>query len=105
MELKGGFAMKKILAVFLSLIVAVIPLIVIAEDFTPDTRQEVIRLEGTDETIITTHIRSDLGYSMWIDTNYLAPQSREEGSDLDLYVSPYATEGFRCELAIRKTSL
>ena len=97
--------MRKNAILLLMLIVLLIPQIMHAGDVVPQTRQEVIQLEGMDETITTTYVISDKGYSMWIDTEYLVQQPEYEGGGIDLYASPYAGVDFRCELVIYQSGL
>ena len=97
--------MRKCLFVFLMLLVMLTPLTAGAGDALPETRRETIRIEGMDETITTTRVISDLGYSMWIDTEYLALRPECGEGIMDVYASPYSDNDFRCELAIYTSSL
>ncbi len=49
----------------------------------PVTREEIIQLEGADETIITTRFESTRGYAMWLDMQYLELLPESEGNDID----------------------
>jgi len=89
----------------LALFILLIPQAIHAGDVAAQTRQEVIRLEGMDETITTTYVESEKGYSMWIDTDYLVLQPEIEGLGMDVYASPYSSAPFRCELVIYQSGL
>jgi hypothetical protein len=58
----------------------------------PQTREEVIALEGVEETVTTTYIESQRGYSIWIDTNVLAQVPEIEGAGMDDYAPPQSIE-------------
>ena len=96
--------MRKYPAPVLLLFVLLIPLCLHAGDATPQTRQEIIQIEGMEETVTTTYTQGTKGYAMWIDTDYLVLQPEDEGSDIDVYVSPHVIPGFVCELLITRWS-
>ena len=74
-----------------------IPLSQAAEEM-PETRQEVITLEGVDETITTTYFESSRGYSMWIDTSFLSLQPEGEGNDVDVFLRPDLNRGYEVDI-------
>ncbi|MCL2867226.1 MAG: hypothetical protein FWF47_05645 [Clostridia bacterium] len=96
---------KKVLSMTLVLIVLLIPILACSDSAIPQTRQERILIEGMEETITTTLVKSGKGYSMWIDTEYLVLQPEIEGLGMDIYVSPYNNTGFHCELAVYESGL
>ncbi len=75
------------------------------EELPPQTRQEVIMLEGMEETITTTYTESLKGYAFWMDTNYLQKLPETEGAGMDDYASPTSTEDFRCEMSVYSMGL
>ena len=97
--------MRNRFALILVLSILLIPQAIDAGDTVPQTRQEVIQLEGMDETITTTYVESEKGYSMWIDTDCLVLQPEIEGLGMDVYASPYSNAEFRCELVIYQGGL
>ena len=97
--------MRKGFALFVALVTLVTPLAIHAGDSMPQTRQEVIQLEGMDETITTTYVESLKGYSLWIDTDCLVLQPEDEGGGMDVYASPYSSAEFNCELVIYQSGL
>lgn len=59
-----------------------------ADDVTLPTRQDIIYLEGVEETVTTTYLKSSRGYSIWIDANYLVLQPEDEGNNMDVFLRP-----------------
>lgn len=79
--------MKRPMLSLLVLLLLLTPM-VYAQEIAPQTRQEVIQLEGMDETVTTTYIESPRGYSMWIDTDILSLQPESEGNNMDVFLRP-----------------
>lgn len=91
--------MKKVVLPILAAIFVAMASLAFAEAAAPQTRTETISLEGTEETIITTYVETYRGYSLWIDTNYLALVPEIEGLGMDLFRRP-DSEDNRYEVAI-----
>lgn len=97
--------MRKWVASVLMLFILFISQTIHAGDAMPQTRQEIIQLEGMDEVVATTYIESAKGYSIWIDMDYLVPQPEDEGAAMDVYGSPQSDPQFKCELVIYQSGI
>lgn len=97
--------MRKSVVLVVALVALLVPQAIHAQEDMPRTRQEVIQLEGMEETITTTYVESPKGYSLWIDTAYLVPQPEDEGVGMDVYASPNSTPEFTCELLVYQSGL
>lgn len=90
--------MRKLMLSMLVLLMFLAPM-VHAQEAVLQTREEIIQLEGMDETVTTTYIESSRGYSIWIDTNILALQPEDEGNNIDVYLRP-GMDDMRYEVCI-----
>lgn len=95
--------MRKQMALLIVILICISNLIAFAEETVLQTRQEVIYLEGVEETVTTTYVESARGYSMWIDTEMLALQPEGEGNDMDVFMRP-DTDDMRYQLVVYYSS-
>ncbi|MCL1963809.1 MAG: hypothetical protein FWF69_01960 [Firmicutes bacterium] len=81
--------MKKMLLMAMALMLLIMPM-ACADETAPQTREEIILIEGMEETITTTYYHSDRGYSIWLDTGILEVQPEVEGIGFDILRLPGA---------------